>query len=412
MTESSFPLDWIRRQFPALQLRINDRPAVFLDGPGGTQVPSGVIEAVTGYYRNQNSNLGGHFATSHWTSEVVSGARSAVAEFLHAREPEEIVFGPNMTTLTFAFSRALARSWHAGDEVIVTSLDHDANVTPWRLAAHDRDVRVKTWEVDPETCTLPLSGLRSLLSERTRLLAVGLASNAVGSHVDVSGAVKMMHEVGAKVFVDAVHYAPHGPIDVQALDCDLLACSAYKFFGPHLGILWGRRDLLEHLDSYKVRPASNSSPGKWETGTQNFEGIAGTLAALEYLRVLGSQTTGEPQLRATLETIQKYESRLSRHFLEGVSSLREARIFGLTGLNEVARRTPTFALRLTAHSPEQVARKLGERSIFVWNGHFYALDLINRLGLENSGGVVRIGFVHYNTIEEVDRVLEELAAFA
>ncbi len=408
MTESLFPISWVRDQFPSLRLIVEGRAAVFLDGPGGTQVPAVVIQAVTDYYRRQNSNLGGQFVLSRQTGELVQCGREAMAEFLNARQPEEIVFGPNMTTLTFGLSRALARTWKPGDEIIVTSLDHDANITPWRLAAAERGVTVKVWKVRPECCTLSIADLPELVSDRTRLLAVGLASNATGSRLDAAAALRLAKAAGAQTFVDAVHYAPHAPIDVQKLDCDFLVCSVYKFFGPHLGVLWGRLDFLENLESYRVRPAPEDAPGKWETGTANLEGIAGAVAALDYLRRLAGQVGHDGGLREAMSAIENYEMSLSRRFLEGLQRLQGIRLFGLAELNTLNRRTPTFALRVDGQSPAETAQRLGNRGVFVWNGHFYAVELIKQLGLEDSGGVVRVGFVHYNTAQEADRVLEEL----
>jgi cysteine desulfurase family protein (TIGR01976 family) len=403
----SFPIDWVRGQFPALRKRIDDRPVIYLDGPGGTQVSEKVIRAMTNYLQTSNSNLGGRFATSVQTSEIVSRTRIALAEFINANKPQEIVFGQNMTSLTFALSRSLARTWSRDTEMIVTSLDHDANIAPWRLAAADRNVTVKTWEVRKQTCSLDLEDLRPLLNKRTALIAVTLASNASGSHVDVRGVAELAKTVGAKLFVDAVHFAPHGRIDVQALGCDFLACSAYKFFGPHIGVLWGREELLLQLESFKVRPAASRPPGKWETGTQSFESIAGTLGALDYLRDLAN-AANRTSLADAMELVRNYELTLSEHFLAGVARIARIKLYGIADPLEAMRRTPTFAIRVDGVPPDDVAQKLGDIGIFVWSGDFYAVDLIERLGLKDKGGVVRIGFVHYNTPDEVDRVLQAL----
>jgi cysteine desulfurase family protein (TIGR01976 family) len=380
---------------------------IYLDGPGGTQVPEQVIAAMADYLRTSNSNLGGRFVTSAQTGELVLRTRIALAEFIHAREPQEIVFGQNMTSLTFALSRSLARSWLAGSEIIVTSLDHDANIAPWRLAAAERGATVKTWEVREQTCSLDLEDLQPLLNKRTALIAVTLASNASGSHVDVRSVAKLAKSVQAKVFVDAVHFAPHGRIDVQSLDCDFLVCSAYKFFGPHIRVLWGRKELLSHLESFKVRPAVNQPPGKWETGTQCFENIAGTLGALGYMRDLAN-AVNKTSLADAMELIRNYEYTLSRYFLAAAARIPRITLYGIADPLKAMRRTPTFALRVEGVPPDVVAQKLGSIGIFVWSGDFYAVDLINRLGLDESGGVVRVGFVHYNTADEVDRVLEAL----
>ncbi len=405
----AFPLEWARAQFPALQLSINGQPAVFLDGPGGTQVPEGVIRAVSEYYRKSNANLGGAFVTSRHTVETVDAVRAQAAEFLGAAAPEEVSFGQNMTSLTFHLSRALARTWSPGDEVVVTSLDHDANVAPWRWAAAEARATVRTWELRADACTLHPDDLAPLLNERTRLVAVTLASNATGSLVDVASVCRLAHGSGAQVFVDAVHGAPHLPIDVGGLGCDYLACSAYKFFGPHLGLLWGRRELMEGLIAPKVRPAPAGPPGKWETGTQSFEAIAGLGAAFNYLDELGYRTNGQRGLRNALGIIQRHEAGLSEAFLSGVGRQHRVEIFGIDDPNATAWRTPTFALRVQGVPPAQAARRLADAGMFVWSGHFYAVDLIDRLELAEDGGVIRLGFVHYNTPEEVGRTLDALA---
>jgi cysteine desulfurase family protein (TIGR01976 family) len=404
----AFPIVWVREQFPALRLSIGGMPAIFLDGPGGTQVPEPVIQAAGDYYRTFNSNLGGQFWTSQKTGEIVHWARSTLAEFLNAPYVDEIVFGQNMTSLTFALSRVLAKSWAPGAELIVTSLDHDANVSPWRLAAAEKDVTIKTWDFREETCSLDLEDLEPLISNRTVLVAVTLASNAVGSLVDVQSVVQLAKRAGAMVFVDAVHFAPHGKIDVQALGCDFLACSAYKFFGPHIGVLWARREWLSATENFKVRPASNKPPGKWETGTQSFEGIAGTLAALEYLRNVEKKSAGGSSPHRFMDAIRQYELALSRRFLAGITRNSRVTLYGISDPDQAVLRTPTFAIRLDGIHPDAAARKLGDQGIFVWSGHFYAVDLIERLQLSDKGGVIRIGFVHYNTEEEVDRTLEAL----
>ncbi|HSZ28009.1 MAG TPA: cysteine desulfurase-like protein [Chthoniobacterales bacterium] len=403
-----FPIPWVREQFPALRLAVGQVPAIFVDGPGGTQVPESVIQAVGDYYRTSNSNLGGQFSTSQKTAEMVQRARSALAEFLNAADAGEIVFGQNMTSLTFALSRVLAKKWAPRSEVIVTSLDHDANVSPWRLAAAERNVRVKTWEFRKDTCSLDLQDLKALISERTALIAVTLASNAVGSLVDVRSVVELARQVGAMVFVDAVHFAPHGKMDVRTLGCDFLTCSAYKFFGPHIGVLWARREWLASTANYKVRPASDQPPGKWETGTQSFEGIAGTLAALEYLRNLANKACGAASLGGAMDAIRQYELAIIERFLVGIVRNPRATIYGISDPQQAARRTPTFAIRLDGIHPAAAAKKLGEQGIFVWSGHFYAVDLIERLQLSDQGGVIRIGFVHYNSEDEVDRTLAAL----
>ena len=407
----------IRAEFPALAEKDPaGRPYVYFDGPGGTQVPRSVIAAMEDYLVRANSNVHGAFLTSRRTDEIIARAREAAADFLNAPSPEEIVFGPNMTTLTFHISRALERELAPGDEVVVTRLDHDANVAPWlRLA--ERGVTIRWADFHPETCTLDLEGLRGLLNERTRLVAVGYASNAVGTINDVARIARWAHEVGAWVYVDAVHYAPHGPIDVQAVGCDFLVCSAYKFFGPHLGVLWGRRELLERLQPDKVRPAPDTVPDRFETGTQNHEGLAGLVAAVDYLAGIGERF-GEPfvgwytaltgrrlHLKTALSAIQAYERELGWRLIRGLQAIPGLRIWGITDPALADWRVPTVSFTLEGFTPQEVARRLGEEGIFVWDGNFYALGLTRRLGLEEKGGLVRVGLVHYNTAEEVDRFL-------
>ena len=407
-----FPIEWVRSQFPSLELSFDGGAAIFLDAPGGTQVPIAVTRAVRDYYRRHNSNVGGRFVTSKNTEEIVCETRIALADFVHANRPEEIVFGQNMTSLTFALSRALAKTWEPGSEVIVTSLDHDANITPWKLAAADRGCTVKTWEMRIEDCTLRIEDLRPLISDKTCLIAVTLASNAVGSHVDVARVAELVRGSRIKVFVDAVHFAPHSHIDVQALGCDFLTCSVYKFYGPHIGVLWGKYQWLDELEAYKVRPSSAKPPEKWETGTQSFESIAGTSAALDYLREAGYQANGSGGIAGAMGAIQEYESNLSLRFLHGLDDLERVALFGLSAPGEVRHRTPTFAIRIEGIRPDDAAEKLAERGIFVWSGNFYAADLVDRLGLTDSGGVLRLGFTHYHTIDEIDRTLAALAVLS
>lgn len=399
----------LRAQFPALQRTVNGQSAVFLDGPGGTQSPESVIDAMAGYLKSGSSNLGGPFLTSQETDAAADHARAAMMDMLNARRPEEIVFGQNMTSLTFALSRAISRQWQAGDEIIVTQIDHDANISPWLLAAEDRGVTVRWLDFHPENCTLALESLADLLSDRTRLIAINYASNAVGTINDVARVVAMGHSVGALVYVDAVHYAPHGLIDVQALDCDFLVCSVYKFFGPHTGVLYGKYDLLDRLTAYKVRPASNMPPGKWETGTQSFESLSGVVAAVDYLAGLGGGGgTRREQIIRGMGAIKRYEGTLSERFLHEATRIPGLRVFGLTDVEELDKRTPTFAVSLDGYTPEALATLLGERGFFVWHGHYYAVAVMERLGLLDRGGLVRIGFVHYNTIEEMDKLFATL----
>lgn len=403
----------LRAQFPALQLEVGGETAVYLDGPGGTQVPQSVIDATSGYLSHGGSNSGGPFLTSHFSDEITSAARQAMMDFYNARRPEEIIFGQNMTSLTFSMSRAIARTWQPGDEIVVTRLDHDANISPWLLAAEAKGVTVHWLDFDPTDCTLRLNALPSLLNEKTRLVAITFASNAVGSITDIKRAVDMIHEVGALAYVDSVHYAPHGLIDVQELDCDFLVASVYKFFGHHVGALYGKYELLDKLTAYKVRPASNIPPGKWETGTQSFESQAGVTAAIDYIASIGgSDGTRRERLVRAISSIKQHEMALSEHFLTGATQIAGLRVYGITDIENLENRTPTFAISLKGYTPKEVATKLGEQGIFVWHGDYYAVAVMERLGLQNKGGLVRIGFVHYNTHEEVDRVLAALAALA
>ena len=407
------PLTAIRAQFPALSQQVNAQPAIFLDNPGGTQVPDVVIAALSDYLTHHNANRGGPFATSQRSDAIIEEAHAAVADLLHAASPDEIVFGPNMTTLTFSLSRALGRELGPGDEIIVTRLDHDANITPWVMMAEDRGVTVRWADFNPDDCTLDMDGLRQLLNERTRLLAVGYASNATGTINDVATLTRWAHEVGALIFVDAVQYAPHGPLDVQALGCDLLACSAYKFFGPHVGMLYGRYDLLDRLTAYKVRPAKNQPPHKFETGTQNHEGMAGVLAAVNYLARLGQPHAAAPgqrrqQLQAGMEAIQQYDQILNAAILSELDGLPGVTVHGITDRDRLPWRVPTVSFTAAGRHPADIAAALAARGIFVWHGNYYALAVTERLGLEEQGGMVRIGAVHYNTLDEIARLGDAL----
>lgn len=413
---------WIRGQFPALAQAIAGWPAIFFDGPGGTQVPQRVIDAISGYLTSSNANLHGAFATSARTDEIVVDAHAAMADLLGC-DADEVVFGPNMTTLTFAISRAIGRELRRGDEVVVTRLDHDANVAPWSALAEQGAV-IRMVDIDMEDCTLDMADLARQINERTRLVAVGYASNAVGTINNVAEVVRLAHAAGALAFIDAVHYAPHGPIDVHALDCDFLACSPYKFFGPHSGVLYGKREHLTRLQPYKVRPSPDETPYRWETGTQNHEAMAGVTAAIEYLAELGRTTNdegrttdehGQPRraaLLAAMHAIQQYERSLAERLIAGLLAIPGLTFYGISDPAHFANRTPTVAICIDGHSPRAIASYLGERGIFVWDGNYYALGLTERLGVEASGGMVRIGLMHYNTAEEVDRLLAALGKLA
>jgi cysteine desulfurase family protein (TIGR01976 family) len=408
---STFDVNACRRHFPGLLRRVHGRPAVFFDGPAGSQVPQRVADAVARCLLHTNANHGGVFATSVENDELVADAHRAVADFLNAADASEVAFGANMTTMTFALSRALAKTWKPGDEVIVTRLDHDANITPWVLAARDAGAVVRQVRFHPEDCTLDLDDFRKQLSPRTRLVAVGCASNAVGTVNPVKQITAWAHEAGAQVFLDAVHYAPHLPIDMQDWGCDYLACSAYKFFGPHLGILWGRKELLGPLPTYKLRPAPDDLPGRWMTGTANFEGIAGTWAAIEYLTDLGCPgvptTVRRSALLAAYGTIIPHERFLARKLIRGLTETPGVKVWGITDPNRLTERVPTVSFTHERHTPLAVAEHLAKRGIFVWHGNFYAPSATEDLGLEPNG-MVRVGILHYNTTEEVQRLLAAL----
>jgi cysteine desulfurase family protein (TIGR01976 family) len=419
MKDASFDVTALRQEFPALHRPRDGQIPVFLDGPAGTQVPQRVLDAMLDYLTRCNANHGGVFATSRESDQVLCGAHEAMADFLNARSPDEIVFGANMTTLTFHLSRSIARLLRPGDELVVTRLDHDANVTPWVLAARDAGAVVRRVDIHPEDCMLDLDDLRSHLGPRTRLIAVCCAANAVGNLNEVRRIVRWGHEAGAWVFLDAVHYAPHGPIDVQEWDCDFLACSAYKFFGPHVGVLYGKRPLLEELSPYKVRPASDKLPERWMTGTQNHEGIAGVAAAIDYLADIGRrypldrdrypELTGRRRdLRAGMCAIRDYEMVLVKRLLAALASRPRFRVWGIARPEHFAVRVPTVAITMKDRTAEEIAVYLAARQIYTWSGNMYAVLLTERLGLEERGGVLRIGLLHYNTAEEIDRLIQAL----
>jgi len=409
----------VRQQFPSL-----DRPAIFFDNPGGTQIARQSLDRINRYLIECNSNHEGAFATSIASDAVLDEAHRAMADFYNAGSPQEIVFGNNMTTLTLHISRSISHDWDNGDEIAVTRLDHDANVTPWVLAAQDRGVKVNWVDFDVEDGTLKLDDLQRVLERKPRFLAVGYASNALGTINPLKQIIKMAHDSGTMVYIDAVQYAPHGPIDVQDLDCDFLVSSSYKFFGPHAGILYGKQDLLEKLFAYKVRPATNKLPGKFETGTQNHEGIAGVLGAIEYFEWIGREFGSEYaqgqnnyegrrlELKKGMATIQAYELELGRGLLSALSSVPGLRIYGLTDENRLQDRVATFSFRLKDLKPRLVAEKLAQDSIYVWDGNYYALNVSERLGVEESGGMVRVGAAHYNTLEEVEQLKESLLKIA
>ena len=409
---AALDLAWVRSQFPSLAQTVNGHPAAFLDGPGGTQVPKRVIDAIAGYLGHDNANTGGAYATSRRTDAMIAEARAAMADFLNCGA-DEVAFGPNMTTLTFAISRAIGRDLKPGDEIVVTRLDHDANVSPWLAMAEDRGIAVRWAEIHDEDCTLDIADLASKINSKTKLVAVGYASNAVGTINPVKEIVRLAHAAGALAYVDAVHYGPHGLIDVATLDCDFLVCSTYKFFGPHMGVLFGKRAHLQRLRPYKVRPNTNAIPNCWEWGTLNHEGIAGIAACVEYLAEVGRRSRPEVATRraaieAAYEAIHEQERGLFERMISGLLRIPDLKIYGITDPKRFHERCATLAVRIERHSPLQLATKLGEHGFFTWDGNYYALNLTEHLDVEKSGGFLRIGLVHYNTGEEVDRMLAVL----
>jgi len=437
----SLDLTYIRSQFPSLAQTVNGHPATFLDGPGGTQVPQRVIDAISNYLRRDNANTGGAYATSRHTDAMIAEARSAMADFLQCGS-DEVVFGPNMTTLTFAMSRAIGRELKPGDEIVVTRLDHDANVSPWLAMAEDRGITVRWVEVHDEDCTLDMADFASKINSQTKLVAVGYASNAVGTINPVKEIVRLAHAAGALAYIDAVHYGPHGLIDVAALDCDFLVCSTYKFFGPHMGVLFGKREHLQRLRPYKVRPNTNAIPNRWEWGTLNHECIAGITACVEYIADLGrhskkgltngattnrvphpsrlskggndaADTSGlkterRAAIAAAYAAIHEHERGLLERMMNGLKEIPGLKIYGITDPARFDERCATLAVRIENHTPLELSTKLGERGFFTWDGNYYALNLTEHLDVEKSGGFLRIGLVHYNTMDEVDRLLAAL----
>jgi cysteine desulfurase family protein (TIGR01976 family) len=412
-------LSWLRERFPALaRVGADGRPLVFADAPGGSQVPASVIDAMSEYLRCSNSNTHGLFGTSRETDEVIAAARRAGADITGA-DADEIVLGPNATTLLLGLSRSFGRTLKPGDEVAVTTLDHDANVRPWILAAEDAGATVRWVDIHDQDVTLDLDSFDRALSDRTRLVAFTLASNAVGTIPRAAELTRRAHETGALVAVDGVHLAQHRSLDVRAIGADILACSPYKFFGPHLGMLAVRRELLAEWRPYKLRPAPDEFPDRWETGTQNHEGLAGLNAAVDYLAGIGRDAGGLPDATdrrdavvAAFDAIAAHERDLSARFLEGLSRMPSVRLWGIADAERIGERTPTFAIRLGDQHPAETAEELGRRGILVWDGHYYAITVMERLGLLDSGGAVRVGFCHYHSADEVDRVLNELDALS
>jgi cysteine desulfurase family protein (TIGR01976 family) len=408
---SALDLAWVRAQFPSLSQTVNGQPATFLDGPGGTQVPQRVVDAISDYLTHNNANTCGAYATSRHTDTMIAGARSAMADFMGC-DADEIVFGPNMTSLTFAISRSIGRELGAGDEIVLTQLDHDANVSPWR-ALEERGVTIRMTEIHEDDCTLDMDDLARKITERTKLVAVGYASNAVGTINDVKEIIRLAHQRSAMAYIDAVHYAPHGPIDVRALDCDFLVCSTYKFFGPHMGVLYGKREHLKRLEPYKVRANTNAIPNRWEWGTLNHECIAGIAACVDYLADLGRSVNPPASTRrlavlAAYDAIHKHERELMESLIGGLLTIPGLKLYGISDPKRFDQRCPTIAVRINGHTPLELATRLGERGFFTWDGNYYALNLTEWLDVEKDGGFLRIGLAHYNTADEVSRLLSAL----
>ena len=408
---SVLDLTWVRAQFPALAQKVNGQPAVFLDGPGGTQVPQRVIDAIADYLARNNANTGGAYLTSRNTDRMIAEARSAMGGFLNC-DADEIVFGPNMTTLTYAMSRALGRDLGPGDEIVLTLLDHDANFSPWK-ALEEKGVTIRTVKFNEEDCTLDMQDLAAKIGERTKLMAVGYASNAVGTINNVAEVVRLARQTGALSYIDAVHYAPHGAIDVRALDCDFLVCSTYKFFGPHMGVLYGKREHLKHLRPYRVRPNTQNIPNCWEWGTLNHECIAGIKACVDYWEALGRRANPEVATRraailAAHEATHRHERKMTEKMIAGLLAVPGLKLYGISDAQRFENRCATFAVRIEGHTPLELATKLGERGLFTWDGNYYALNLTEQLDVERLGGFLRIGLVHYNAMEEVERLLAAL----
>jgi len=396
----------VREQFSALSRRVGAAPARFFDGAGGSQVPDVVIDAMTDYLRHHNANAGGEFATSRETGEVLERAHQAIADLLGVRD-EQVAFGANMTTLNFALTRALARTLSPGDEIVVTALDHEGNVSPWLLAAADFGLVVRTAAVHPDG-TLDVDSLEELIGSRTKVVAFTLASNVLGSTPDAARVAATAHAAGALAWVDAVHMAPHRRLDVAALGVDVLLCSPYKFFGPHAGVAVLRQDLAETLPADRVRPADETPAGhRFETGTLNHEALAGVIAAVDYLAGLGVGAARGERITSAFAAIRAYEEQLSARFLSGLAGLDRVRLYGLTDPARVGERTPTFLLRVEGETPEQTCDRLGRQGFFTWHGDLYAPGAIKAVGLDEAGGV-RVSFLHYNTVEEVDDLLSAL----
>jgi cysteine desulfurase family protein (TIGR01976 family) len=416
-------IDQIRSQFPAISKNSGPNAPVFFDNPGGTQVPQMVIDAITDCLINSNANLGGPFKTTKLADRVFDQAHQAMADFVNANSADEIIFGQNMTTLTFNISRSIGHLFDEGDEIILTRMEHDANVSPWLMMARDHGLEVKWLPFDTDSFEFDLNKLDDLLSDKTKLVCIGHASNMTGTINDVKAASQKAHAAGALVYVDSVQYAPHGIIDVQDLGCDFLVCSPYKFFGPHMGVLWGNLDVLKTLDPYKVRPAGSEAPGCFETGTLSHEAMAGVTATVDYFAWVGREIADEyyrtrfagtgnerrQQICAGMNCLVDYELPLTKRLIEGLQAIPGVTVQGITSSNAFVRRVPTVSFTVEGHQPSEISNKLAEHDIYVWDGHNYAIEPAEQLGLMDKGGVVRVGLAHYNTMDEVERALSVIA---
>lgn len=405
---TSFDIDRVRAQFPALVLTDDSRPRIYFDNPAGTQVPQIVIDRTVDCLTARNANLGGYFSTTVTASALVDEAHRACADFYNAASPSEIVFGQNMTTLTLHMSRCLGKRFKRGDEIVLSRMDHDANVAPWLLLADDLGLAVRWMDFDTDTYEFPDDALSKVLNGKTKLVALGLASNCTGTVNDVKHFAKQAKTAGAIVYVDAVQMAPHYAIDVQDLGADILVSSAYKWFGPHQGILWGREELLKETFGYKVRPAGEELPHKFETGTLSHEGMAGCLGAIEYLEQFGEGESRAARTKSAWDTLSNYEHKLTGLLIEGLKSFKGLQIRGITSPNAMHRRVPTVSFTLESHDPGTLAKSFARDNIFVWSGHNYAIEPMTRMDLMDKGGVLRVGLAHYNTEAEVDALLDSL----
>jgi cysteine desulfurase family protein (TIGR01976 family) len=403
-----FDVSAVRAQFPALSIHDEGKPRVYFDNPAGTQVPKQVIDRTVDALTTKNANLGGYFTTTVAAEALVNEAHQACADFYNAKSASEIVFGQNMTTLTFHMSRCLGHRFKPGDEIVLSRMDHDANVSPWLLLAKDRGLAVKFMDFDPSTYEFPDDALKKVLNEKTRLVALGLASNCTGTITDVKRFAAEAKAAGALVYVDAVQYAPHLAIDVQDLGADIVVSSAYKWFGPHQGVLWGSEGLLKETFAYKLRPAGDELPHKFETGTLSHEGMAGCLGAIEYLEQFGTGATRAKRVSSAWNTFADYERKLTLRLIEGLREFKGLTIRGIASGNAMHRRVPTVSFTMEGHHPADLAKAFAGDNIFVWSGHNYAIEPVTRMGLMDKGGVLRVGLAHYNTEDEVDILLRSL----